>query len=69
MSNSATADTAYNIKKAVLARTVPYRARRMMPGTGLSRVKAEPAPVEPAPAIPFSSVARSDRSSPQESVT
>ena len=43
----------YDIKKAVL-RELSLTGLGMMPGTGLSRVKAdEPAADDPAPAIPF----------------
>ena len=52
-----------NIKKAVI-RELSLTGLGMMPGTGLSRVKADgPAADEPAPAIPFPrSLAASDLS-------
>ena len=59
----------FNVKKAVL-RELSLTGLGAMPGTGLSRVKAdEPAADDPAPAIPFHSLACRERSSPQEAVT
>ena len=51
----------FNIKKAVI-RELSLTGLGAMPGTGLSRVKAdEPAADDPAPAIPFPrSLAASD---------